>query len=105
MRRRLAARREPVKAIVAVQHAIRTAIWNMGTNGTLYDDPGADFLHPTPPRKKEDTAPSNNSALPRANGDTDGLFATLLERFAKIGGTELDLPERSTPVRAPDLSA
>jgi len=26
-----------------------TAIWNMGTNGTFYDDPGPDFytrLHP-----------------------------------------------------------
>lgn len=38
-------------------------------------------------------------------GDTDGLLATLLERFAGIGGVELDLPERSTQVRAPDLSA
>jgi plasmid stability protein len=38
-------------------------------------------------------------------GDTDGLFATMLERFASIGGVELDLPERSTPVRAADLSA
>ena len=47
--RRIAARRGPVKAIVAVQHAILIAIWNMGTNGSLYDDPGADFytrLHP-----------------------------------------------------------
>jgi antitoxin FitA len=38
-------------------------------------------------------------------GDTDGLFATILDRFAKIGGVELELPERSTPVRSPDLSA
>ena len=37
--------------------------------------------------------------------DGDGLFATLLDRFASVGGVELDLPERSTPVRAPDLSA
>jgi transposase len=47
--RRIAARRGPVRAIVAVQHAILIAIWNMGTTGTLYDDPGADFftrLHP-----------------------------------------------------------
>lgn len=38
-----------VKAVVAVQHAILTAIWNTGINGTLYDDPGADFytrVHP-----------------------------------------------------------
>ena len=38
-------------------------------------------------------------------GDMDGLFVTLLDRFASLGGVELDLPERSTPVRAPDLSA
>ncbi|HEU4523670.1 MAG TPA: IS110 family transposase [Gemmatimonadales bacterium] len=47
--RRIAARRGPVRAIVAVQHAMLIAIWNMGTTGTLYHDPGADFftrLHP-----------------------------------------------------------
>lgn len=37
--------------------------------------------------------------------DRYGLFDTLLGRFRSIGGVELDLPERSTPVRAPDLSA
>lgn len=47
-------RRAPVKAI-AVQHAILTAIWNMATNGTLYDDRGAD-LHPTPPDKAKHRA-------------------------------------------------
>ncbi len=35
-------------------------------------------------------------------GDNRGLFATLLGRFGSIGGVELDLPERSTPVRAPN---
>ena len=40
-----------------------------------------------------------------APGDKDDLFATLLDRFAGIGGVELDLPERSTPARAPDLSS
>jgi len=38
-------------------------------------------------------------------GDRHGLFATLLGRFGHIGGVELDLPERSAAVRAPDLSA
>ena len=38
-------------------------------------------------------------------GHTDGLFVTLLDRFSSLGGVELDLPERSTPVRGPDLSA
>ena len=37
-------------------------------------------------------------------GDKDGLLATLLDRFGSIGGVELDLPERSAPVRAADLS-
>jgi transposase len=47
--RRLAARRGPMKALVAVEHATLVAIWNMATTGTLYDDPGPDFytrLHP-----------------------------------------------------------
>jgi len=38
-------------------------------------------------------------------GDRHGLFTTLLSRFGRIGGVEVDIPERSTPVRAPDLSA
>jgi len=47
--RRIASRRGPVKAIVAVEHAILIAIWNMLTHGTLYTDAGGDFytkLHP-----------------------------------------------------------
>ena len=39
--RRIASRRGPVKAVVAVQHAILTAIWTMGTTCTLYDDVAA----------------------------------------------------------------
>ncbi|MHB1506065.1 MAG: FitA-like ribbon-helix-helix domain-containing protein [Sulfobacillus sp.] len=34
-----------------------------------------------------------------------GLLATLLDRFTAIGGTELDLPVRSAPPRAADLSS
>ncbi len=33
----------------------------------------------------------------------DDLFSTLLDRFGRIGGVELDLPERATPTRAADL--
>lgn len=47
--RRIASRRGPQKANVAIQHSMLTAIWHMGTTGTLYDDPGADYfttLHP-----------------------------------------------------------
>lgn len=47
--RRIASRRGPMKANVAIQHSMLIAIWHMGRDGTLYDDPGADFftrLHP-----------------------------------------------------------
>jgi transposase len=41
--RRIAARRGPKKANVAIQHSMLIAIWHMGTTGTLYTDPGADY--------------------------------------------------------------
>ncbi len=47
--RRIAARRGPQKANVAIQHSMLTAIWYMGHTGALYDDPGPDYftrLHP-----------------------------------------------------------
>jgi transposase len=53
--RRIATRRGPMKANVAVQHAMLIAIWHMGTTGTLYDDPGGDFftrLHPDRAKKR-----------------------------------------------------
>jgi len=36
---------------------------------------------------------------------SEGLFTTLLDRFAAIGGVEVDLPARSTPVRAADVAS
>jgi antitoxin FitA len=41
----------------------------------------------------------------REPNDADGLFQTMLDRFGEIGGVELELPPRSTPVRAADLSS
>ncbi len=38
------ARRGPKKANVAIQRSMLIAIWHMGTTGTLYDDPGADYF-------------------------------------------------------------
>ena len=35
--------------------------------------------------------------------DDKGLLITLLERFAGLGGVELELPARSAPTRAADL--
>ena len=32
-----------------------------------------------------------------------GLFGTILQRFTELGGTELDLPERSITPRGPAL--
>jgi transposase len=41
--RRIAARRGPKKAPVAIEHNILIAIWTMAHTGALYDDPGADY--------------------------------------------------------------
>ncbi len=37
-------------------------------------------------------------------GDSVGLFTTLMDRFGNLGGVELELPARATPVRAADPS-
>jgi transposase len=53
--RRIATRRGPMKANVAIQHAMLTAIWHMGTTGTVYNDTGADYftrLHPDRAKKR-----------------------------------------------------
>ncbi|HEY6685854.1 MAG TPA: IS110 family transposase [Propionibacteriaceae bacterium] len=41
--RRIAARRGPKKALVAIEHTILIALWTMAHTGALYDDPGADY--------------------------------------------------------------
>ena len=52
--KRIAARRGPKKALVAVEHAILTAVWSMAHTGALYDDPGADyFTRRNPERMKK----------------------------------------------------
>lgn len=38
------------------------------------------------------------SEAPRAD-----LFSALTERFSRIGGVDLDIPDRATPARAADL--
>jgi hypothetical protein len=37
--RRIASRRRPKKANVAIQHSMLIAIWHIGHTGALYDDP------------------------------------------------------------------
>ena len=53
--RHLASTRGPMKAIVAVEHAMLIAAWHMLTNGEFYRDPGRRLLHP--PRPGEDQSP------------------------------------------------
>ncbi len=55
--RRIASRRGPVKAIVAVEHAMLIAIWNMITHGTCYREPGADFYTRLNPDKAKKPRP------------------------------------------------
>lgn len=40
----------------------------------------------------------------RGPGEEDGLFQVLLDRMGELGGVELELPARATPVRAADLA-
>jgi len=54
--RRIASRRGPVKAIVAVEHAMLIAIWHMITNGVFYEDLGGDFYSRRNPDKTKQRA-------------------------------------------------
>ena len=53
--RRIASRRGPMKAIVAVEHAILVAIWKL-TTGEFYQDPGGDFYVRRNPDKAKQRA-------------------------------------------------
>ena len=54
--RRIASRRGPVKAIVAVEHAMLIAIWNMLISGEFYGEPGGDFYTRRNPDKTKQRA-------------------------------------------------
>jgi len=54
--RRIASRRGPIKALVAVEHAMLIAIWHMLTNGVAYADPGGDFYTRRNPDKTKNRA-------------------------------------------------
>jgi plasmid stability protein len=40
------------------------------------------------------------TAAVRDDDTKQGLFSTLVDHFAELGGVELDLPPRATPARA-----
>ena len=61
--RRIAARRGPMRALVAVQHSMLTAAWHMLTNGDFYQDPGADYFSARHPAKTKARAISQLEAL------------------------------------------
>jgi transposase len=42
--RRIASRRGPMKALVALEHAMLIAIWNMLNTGSYFTDPGGDYF-------------------------------------------------------------
>jgi len=48
---RIASRRGPMKALVAMEHSMLIAAFNMLTNGEFYRDPGADYFTQRTPAK------------------------------------------------------
>lgn len=59
--RRIAVRRGPMKAIVAIEHSILTAAWYLLADGECYTDPGADHF------TRLDPARAKNSAIKKLN--------------------------------------
>jgi transposase len=51
--RRIAARRGPMRALVAVEHAMVIAAWHMLTNGEFYREPGPDYFTRRVPAKAQ----------------------------------------------------
>lgn len=54
--KRIAAKRGPIKAVVALEHNILTAVWHMLANGECYIDPGADHFAKLDPLKAKNRA-------------------------------------------------
>ena len=54
--RRIASRRGPVKAIVAIEHTMLTAIWHMLTDDVAYQDLGGDYYTRRAPDKTKQRA-------------------------------------------------
>ena len=61
--KRIAARRGPMRAIVAVEHAMVIAAWNLLTNGGFYRDPGADYYTARQPAATKTRAVNQLQAL------------------------------------------
>jgi len=59
----IASRRGPMKALVAMEHSMLIAAFNMLTNGEFYRDPGADYFTQRTPAKTKARAISQLEAL------------------------------------------
>ncbi|MHB8380109.1 MAG: IS110 family RNA-guided transposase [Acidimicrobiales bacterium] len=54
--RRIASRRGPIRAVVAVEHSMLTAIWNMLQSGESFNDPGGDYYTRLRPERAKNRA-------------------------------------------------
>ena len=54
--RRIASRRGPIKAVVAIEHAMLVVIWNMLATGETYSDPGGDYFTKRRPERAKQRA-------------------------------------------------
>ena len=70
--RRVATRRGPMKALVAVENSIITSVWYMLTRDTEYIDPGPDYFT----RRRPDTAKTRAVSQLEALGYTVTLTTT-----------------------------
>jgi len=61
--KRIASRRGPSKALVAIEHSMAIAAWHMLTTGELYRDPGADYFTQRTPTKTKARAISQLESL------------------------------------------
>lgn len=61
--RRISSRRGPMKANVAIQHAMLTAIWHMLTTGEDYEDLGSDYYTRRRPDRAKNRAVAQLQAL------------------------------------------
>jgi transposase len=97
--RRIAARRGPKKALVAVEHALLTAIWTMAHTGALYDDPGADYFTRRDPERLRRHALSQLQRL--------GYDVTLnpAQRQPKEGSVPRRESSRQRLIPSPDIFA
>lgn len=61
--RRLASRRGPMRALVAIQHSMLTAIWHMTTTGQPYTDLGGDYYARLDPERAKRRITAQAEAL------------------------------------------